>query len=347
MRIGRLEENPIIVTDHVKPSRPDFKVVGVFNAGVAAIHDEIILLLRVAEMPVHVPGNHIAVPVLNEQDGTLEVKHLSKDDPRYNFEDSRVVKEQGRYAYLTSMSHLRVARSRDGVRFVIDGQPSLFPIDEAEAWGIEDPRITQLGNRYYITYSAVSPKGVAVRLAVTEDFRRFERLGLILPPENKDAAIFPGQIDGKYFMLHRPVPKSIGSPEMWIAESPDLLHWGNHRYLIGLREHSWDNGRIGGGAVPFLTNEGWLELYHGADMNDRYCMGAVLLDRKDPGKVLARSRVPVLMPETDYEMNGFFGGVVFSCGVLPMDQTVRMYYGAADEVMACADLSLEDIYRTF
>ncbi|MGO4497205.1 glycoside hydrolase family 130 protein [Paenibacillus sp. 2RAB27] len=347
MRIGRLEENPIISTNHVKPSRPDFKVVGVFNAGVAAINDEIVLLLRVAEMPVHVPGNYIAVPVLNEQDGTLEIKYLNKNDPRYNYEDSRVVKEQGRYAYLTSISHLRVARSKDGVRFVIDEHPSLFPIDAEETWGIEDPRITQLGNRYYITYSAVSPKGVAVRLAVTDDFHNFERLGLILPPENKDVAIFPGKIEGKYFMLHRPVPKSIGSPEMWIAESPDLMHWGNHRFLIGLSEQSWDNGRIGGGAVPFLTNDGWLELYHGADVNDRYCMGAVLLDRKDPGKVLARSRVPVLMPETDYEMNGFFGGVVFSCGVLLMDQTVRMYYGAADEVMACADLSLEDIYRTF
>ncbi|WP_438444184.1 glycoside hydrolase family 130 protein [Gorillibacterium sp. sgz5001074] len=347
MRIGRMEQNPIITTDHVKPSRPDFKVVGVFNAGVAAIHDEIILLLRVAEMPVETPGNNIAVPVLNGQDGTVVIRYLSKDDPRYNYEDSRVVKEQERYAYLTSMSHLRVARSKDGIRFEIDEQPSMFPMDGEEAWGIEDPRITQLGNQYYITYSAVSSKGVAVRLAVTEDFRRFERLGLILPPENKDVAIFPATIGGKYFMLHRPVPKSIGSPEMWIAESPDLIHWGNHRFLIGLRDESWDNGRIGGGAVPFLTDDGWLELYHGADMNDRYCMGAVLLDREDPGKVLARSRVPVLLPEADYERNGFFGGVVFSCGVLPMGQTVRMYYGAADEVMACADLSLEEIYRTF
>lgn len=347
MRLGRLEENPILTTEHVKPSRPDLKVVGVFNAGVAALNQEIVLLLRIAEMPVNPPSNTIAVPVMNEQDGKFEIKYLNKNDPRYSFDDSRVVKEQGRYAFLTSMSHLRVARSKDGVRFTIDEHPALFPSDADEAWGIEDPRITRLGNRFYITYSAVSSKGVAVRLAVTEDFQSFERLGLILPPENKDAAIFPDQIEGKYFMLHRPVPKAIGSPEMWIAESPDLLHWGNHRYLIGLREQSWDNGRIGGGAVPFLTDEGWLELYHGADTQDRYCMGAVLLDRKDPGKVLARSRVPVLAPEADYEKHGFFGGVVFSCGVLLMEQTLRMYYGASDEVMACVDLSLEDIYRTF
>ncbi len=116
--------------------------------------------------------------------------------------------------------------------------------------------------------------------------------------------------------MTRPVPKAIGSPEMWIAESPDMIHWGNHRFLMGLREGSWDGGRMGGGAVPLATDEGWLELYHGADSQDRYCMGAVLLDNNDPGKVLARSRIPFLSPDADYEAFGFFGGVVFSCGAV-------------------------------
>ncbi|WP_239617762.1 glycoside hydrolase family 130 protein [Cohnella mopanensis] len=344
---GRLAENPIIKVSDVKPSRPDFKVVGAFNAGVAAYGDETILLVRVAEMPAEVPEKFVAVPLLNEGDGQLEIQHLSVTDSRYTFDDSRVVKQQGRYAYLTSMSHLRVARSKDGVHFVVDEKPSLFPTDSLEAWGIEDPRITGIGDKYYITYSAVSSKGVAVRLATTDDFVMYEKQSILLPPENKDAAIFPELIHGKYYMLHRPVPKAIGSPEMWIAESPDMIHWGNHRFLMGLREGSWDGGRMGGGAVPLLTEEGWLELYHGADSDDRYCMGAVLLDKQDPGKVLARSRVPLLSPDADYEAFGFFGGVVFSCGALLAGRTVRMYYGAADEVMARADFTLEEIYRTF
>lgn len=347
MTIVRFAENPLIRIADVPPSRPDFKVVGAFNAGVAQLGEETILLLRVAEMPIESPDDRLAVPVLNERDGSLEIRHLPLSDAAYDYTDPRVVKKLGSFVYLTSISHLRVARSRDGVRFRVEDRPAMFPADAAEAWGIEDPRVTPIGDRFYITYSAVSSKGVAVRLAVTEDFAAFERLPVILPPENKDAAIFPGTIGGKYYMLHRPVPRAIGAPEMWIAESPDLIHWGNHRYLMGLRPDSWDGVRMGGGAVPIETDEGWLELYHGADSTDRYCMGAVLLDKRDPGKVLARSRVPILEPEAEYEANGFFGGVVFSCGALLRDRTVHMYYGAADETMACAELPLEDIYRTF
>lgn len=133
---------------------------------------------------------------------------------------------------------------------------------------------------------------------------------------------------------------------MWIAESDNLHHWGNHRFLIGLREGFWDGGRIGGGAVPIKTEQGWLALYHGADENSRYCMGAVLLDLQDPSKVIARSERPVLEPETEYERKGFFGNVVFSCGTLVEGDVVKMYYGVADSSMACAELSLQEILNT-
>jgi len=346
MAVIRNKQNPIIKTSDVKPSRPEFKVLGAFNAGVAVYEDEIILLLRVAEAPISDVEGEIVIPIFNEKSGEINLRRLSLDNPRYSFDDSRFVAENGKMVMLTSISHLRVARSKDGVNFEIEEQPALFPETALEAWGVEDPRITQIGDKYYITYSAASVRGVGVGLAETSDFRTFKRHGLMLAPENKDVMLFPEKINGKYYTLTRPVPHSFGSPEMWIAESPDLVHWGNHRFLMGLRTSSWDGGRMGGGAVPIRTDRGWLALYHGADTKHRYCMGAVLLDLDDPGKVIARSTRPFMEPEADYEVNGFFGGVVFSCGAILIGDTVRMYYGAADEVMAVADISLDDIFDT-
>lgn len=346
MAVIRSEHNPIVRTTDVKPSRPDFKVLGAFNAGVAAYGDETILLLRVAEAPVSSCEGEVLIPKLNDATGEITVERLSLNDERYNFSDTRFVVEKGQMVMLTSMSHLRVARSKDGIHFTVEDQPAIFPQTALEAWGVEDPRITQIGDKYYITYSAASSRGVGVGLAETNDFVTYKRHGIILAPENKDVMLFPEKISGKYYALTRPVPHSFGAPEMWIAESPDLLYWGNHRFLMGLRKGSWDGGRMGGGAVPLRTERGWLTLYHGADTKHRYCMGAVLLDLEDPGKVLARSTRPFMEPEADYEVNGFFGGVVFSCGALLIGDTVRMYYGAADEVMAVADIQLNDIFDT-
>ncbi|WP_342476607.1 glycoside hydrolase family 130 protein [Paenibacillus sp. FSL H7-0350] len=346
MKITRSAHNPLIEARDVAPSRPDFKVLGAFNAGVAQLQEETILLLRVAEAPISDQADEVLVPRLNEAGTEVQVERYDRNDPGYDFSDSRFVAKEGQTVMLTSLSHLRVARSQDGVHFEVEPQPALFPEHPLEAWGIEDPRVTQIGDTYYITYSAASARGVGVGLAETRDFQTFKRRGFMLPPENKDVMIFPETIGGKYYALHRPVPKSFGAPEMWIAESPDLDHWGNHRFLMGLGEQGWDSARMGGGAVPIRTPQGWLALYHGADSSHRYCMGAVLLDLEDPSRVIARSRVPVLEPEASYEVNGFFGKVVFSCGALLLDQTVRMYYGAADEVMAVADIPLQDILDT-
>ncbi|WP_044480395.1 glycoside hydrolase family 130 protein [Paenibacillus antibioticophila] len=345
MNVYRCEKNPVIRTEDVAPSRPDFKVLGAFNAGVAKVGEDTILLLRVAEAPVSEREDEVLVPLL-DADGKVVVHHYDKSDSRYDFSDSRFVAVNGQTVMLTSISHLRVARSRDGVHFEIEREPALFPEHELEAWGIEDPRVTQIGDTYYITYSSASSRGVGAGLAETKDFRSFKKHGMMLAPENKDVMLFPERINGKYVAMHRPVPKSFGAPEIWIAESPDLIHWGNHRFLMGLGEQGWDSARMGGGAVPIRTERGWLVLYHGADSKHRYCMGAALLDPNDPGIVLARSSRPFLEPEADYEVKGFFGGVVFSCGALVNGDTVRMYYGAADEVMAFADIPLEDIFST-
>ena len=149
--------------------------------------------------------------------------------------------------------------------------------------------------------------------------------------------------------LHRPYPKHIGTPAMWLARSDDLLHWGGHQKLMDVRPEAWDCVRIGAGAVPLRTKKGWLEIYHGADGADkdnRYCLGAVLLAADDPSKVLARSKEPILAPEAPYELTGLLGNVVFTCGAVEWKNELLVYYGAADSVTALAISSVDDLLES-
>jgi predicted GH43/DUF377 family glycosyl hydrolase len=295
----------------------------------------------------------VRVPVLNcpssfppgtqaELCPTIDVLEFPCDDPNIGLGDPRVVCFPDR-VYLTSISHLRLARSKDGRNFVVDPEPAVVPDRESETYGLEDPRITEIDGTYYIVYKSVAPTGITQTLITTGDFQSYEKHGLILAPENMDVAIFPERIGGRYAMIHRPVPRMIGNPNMWLAYSDDLYHWGDHRFLMGVQPGTWDGGRIGGGAVPIKTDRGWLEIYHGATPDDRYCLGAVLLDLDHPHKVLGRSPKPIMEPEAPYETHGFVPGVVFTCGALVDGDTVHIYYGAADTVMAGADMSLTEI----
>lgn len=345
MNVERYRGNPIITPQMVKPFHPGFEVIGAFNAGVATYKGEVLLVLRVAERPIREDPSILRAPVYNEENGELRLYDVPLDDERYDFSDPRVIRDRktGQLVYLTSLSYLRLARSKDGFHFSIDEKPFIYPSNSLERFGIEDPRVTQIGETYYIYYSAVSPKGIGEVLVSTKDFSRVTPHGMIFAPENKDVVLFPERIGGRYYALHRPVPKGVGNPEIWIAESPDLLHWGNHRFLAGLREGRWDSHRIGSGAVPIRTEHGWLEFYHGADGEDRYSMGALLLDLEDPSRVIARSEVPVLEPMAPYEVEGFFGNVVFSCGALVEGRRLLLYYGVSDESMAVASFSLNEI----
>ncbi len=338
----RSEDNPIVRPQDVIPSRPDFEVIAAFNAGVARLGEEVVLLLRVAERPREQSDATCCVPVLNAATGEMLMREFSRSDPGNNFSDPRIIGSP-LGMHLTSMSHLRAARSRDGVHFTVEPQPALFPQTAYEAFGIEDPRITQIGDDYYVNYVGVSGLGIVTALAQTRDFVHFERLGVIFAPDNKDVAIFPERIEGRYYALHRPSASAFGKPEIWIAESPDLLCWGNHRLLAGQRASGWEGGRIGGSAVPFRVPGGWLEIYHGADKSNRYCLGALLLDERQPWKVLGRSRRPILEPEAPYELRGFFGNVVFSCGALLEEGKIKIYYGASDEITAYAEIGLDEV----
>lgn len=345
MSVFRYKENPLITPQDVKPYHEGFEVIGTFNAGITKYGDEYIMLLRVAERPISEDADIIKCPVFNIVDNKVDIFEFHKHDLNFSFSDPRAVRLNGQeqFSFLTSLSYLRIARSRDGHHFTVDDKPFLFPETKLETFGIEDPRITEIDDTYYIVYSAVSPYGVGAALATTKDFISIERKGMIFPPENKDVVLFPEKINGKFYALHRPVPKSNGQPEIWIAESNDLLTWGNHRHLIGLRDGFWDSGRMGAGAPPIRTETGWLELYHGADKFDKYCMGAVLLDLEDPTRVIARTRHPILVPSASYEIQGFFGNVVFSCGAILEQDVVKMYYGVSDTSMACAEIALQDI----
>lgn len=345
MEIYRYPGNPVIEPKDVPPCLEGCEVIGVFNAGVARLGDEILLLLRVAERPVNPDPDIMLVPYLKLESGRVEILRLEKDAPGFDFSDAREIgTPDGRL--LTSISYLRLARSRDGVHFDIGDKPALFPENAYEIYGIEDCRITQMGDTYYINYSAVSNLGITTCLAATTDFVSFRREGVIFQPDSKNIVIFPEKVNGKYYAIHRPTASHFGKLSMWLAESPDLLCWGNHRYLMGSRESRWDAERIGASCVPIRTGEGWLVLYHGADYSKRYSMGAVLLDAEEPWRILARSPQPIIEPEADYEREGFFGNVIFSCGALAEEGKVKLYYGAADTFMCYAELELAAIMRS-
>jgi predicted GH43/DUF377 family glycosyl hydrolase len=247
--------------------------------------------------------------------------------------------------YLTHISHLRVARSSDGVTFDIDESPTIVPASPLEEYGIEDPRVTKIDDVFHITYVSVSRLGISTSRLTTKDFRTFERHGVMMHPDQKDVVLFPEQVSERYLALTRPMPGSFGRIlGIWIAESDDLVHWGHHRPVALPRAGAWDEMRIGASCVPIRVPDGWLELYHGADRMNRYGMGALLLDPDDPSRVLARTKRPLLVPETPYEHDGFLHDVVFPSGHVPLDDgRIRVYYGAADSYIAAADFSLDEI----
>ncbi len=347
MKVNRFDQNPLVTPADVKPSRPDFEVMCVFNPGVIRFRDEILLLMRVAERPVQDDPKVVKTPVLNcdSPSPKLEIVSFRRDDPNVGLHDPRVICLPDR-VYLTSISHLRLARSKDGIHFTVEETPAIFPDRKPEMFGIEDPRITEIDGTYYIVYKSVEPRGITQTLAITRDFINYEKRGIIFCPENMDVCVFPEKVGGRYVALHRPQPRMMGEPNMWVAYSPDLLHWGDHHFLMGVDIGGWCGGRIGGGAIPIKTAKGWLEIYHGATPQDHYCLAAVLLDLEKPEKIIAYSPEPFMKPETSYEKTGFMPNVVFTCGAITDGDRCIIYYGAADNVIAAAEISIEELLHS-
>jgi predicted GH43/DUF377 family glycosyl hydrolase len=253
----------------------------------------------------------------------------------------------------TGLSHLCAARSVNGVDgWRIDPQPTMMANPRQypeEIWGIEDPRITfvpELG-KYAVTYTSFARGGPGVSLVLTRDFKSFERFGVIMPPEDKDAALLPRRIGGLWAMIHRPVT-TLGA-HMWISYSPDLQNWGNHKVMLEARRGGWwDARKIGLCSPPIETAKGWLTIYHGVRntaSGSIYRLGLALFDIDKPDQCLQRGDSWIFGPEADYERTGDVRDVVFPCGQIIREDgdTIHLYYGAADSCMAMATGSIRNL----
>jgi len=337
----RFKANPILRPSDIKPSLEGMKIECLLNPGAFRFDNKTWLLCRVAERPSQKEGT-MQVPVFTNS-GEIEIKTFYLNDPDLDASDPRVILYKG-VNFLTTLSHLRLVCSEDGVHFYEpDGYKPLFGEGPLESYGIEDCRVSTFEGSYHLTYTKVSSVAVGVGYMFTSDWKSFDRRGMIFPPHNKDCAIFDEKLNGKYFALHRPSSPELGGNFMWIAESPDMRHWGNHQCIAVTRPGMWDSARIGAGAAPIRTSEGWLEIYHGANKENRYCLGALLLDLNEPWKVIARSKDPIMEPIMDYEKTGFFGNVIFTNGHVVEGDRISMYYGASDEVICGAHLSVNQI----
>jgi len=253
------------------------------------------------------------------------------------------------------LSHLCAARSADGVNdWKIDPQPTLMPDPDhypEELWGIEDPRITYVPElrKYAIVYTAYTRDGPGVALAFTEDFHHFERFGVIMSPEDKDAALLPHRIGNYWALIHRPV--SAPGAHIWVSYSSDLRHWGSHKLMLEARKGAWwDANKIGLSSPPIETPQGWLVIYHGVKQTPAGCLyrlGLALFDLNTPERCLKRGNEWIFGPEELYEQHGDVGYVVFPCGytLAPDGDTLNLYYGAADSSIALATGSVRAMLK--
>lgn len=342
MPLERLAGNPLLTPEDIKPRRDELEVLCTLNPAAVRFGDEILLLVRVGERPRPQEG-YVSYLYYDAQGGCEKTVRISRDDPDLTTPDDRTCRYRGR-SVLSSMSHLRIARSRDGMNFTFDAEAAIFPDTPHEAYGCEDARITFIDGRYLICYTAVSPLGVTVAMASTEDFVSFEKHGVIFPPYQKDVCIFPEKVGGMYVCRHRPYKNEFNLASIWTARSPDLQCWGRHEMTLEPTAGTWESDRVGCGAAPIKTGEGWLEIYHACDATGQYRLGAMLSDLEQPQRILTRSSAPVFEPVADYELTGVYGNCVFHNGLVVDDSgTLTLYYGAADRVCAAAVTTVDEM----
>ena len=285
---------------------------------------------------------------------------LTKDDVPYSVEtvhNAAVVKYKDKYIMLfrshkrNGRSIIGIAESEDGFNFNVRPKPFLTPgkngiFSTYEEFGVEDPRICKLEDNYYISYSAYSSYGVRIALARTNNFIDIEKLSFITHADYRNLVIFPQKFNGKYVRLDRP-HSSISPWSMWISYSPDLIHWGDSELIIKPVQYHWDEMKIGPGATPFKTDEGWLNIYHGVFptmSGSVYRLGVALHDLDNPAKIIGVADDWILQPEDEWEITGYVSNVVFTCGAVPEnDGTVKIYWGGADSVMCVGTAIINDL----
>lgn len=264
------------------------------------------------------------------------------------------VKYNGKYILLCRVempigrSSLVIAESEDGYKFKVSSKPILTPEDHKEyydyvKWGIEDARITQIENRFYITYTGYSKFQPLVMLAETTNFIDFKIHGPIAEPSNKDCSLFPEKINGYFWKVDRPTAEN--RRDIWISRSPDLIHWGGYKVLLEPELGTWETNKIGASSNPIKTSEGWLMLYHGVrsfGTGSIYKLSVVLLDLENPWIVKGKSNEPILSPVENYERIGDVNNVVFSNGwIVEENGDVKIYYSGADTNICLAETNVD------
>lgn len=288
---------------------------------------------------------------------------LTKDDVPYPVEtvhNAAVTKYKDKYIMLFR-SHLRngrsiigIAESDDGFNFNVRPKPFLTPGKNGlfliyEEFGVEDPRICKIKDNYYITYSAYSKHGVRIVLAKTKNFNSVEKISFITATDYRNLVLFPEKFNDRYIRIDRPHSK-ISPWSMWISYSPDLIHWGDSELIIKPVQYHWDEMKIGPGATPFKTDEGWLNIYHGVFptmSGSVYRLGVALHDLDNPAKIIGVADNWILQPEDEWEITGYVSNVVFTCGAVPEnDGTVKIYWGGADSVMCVGTAIIKELVRS-
>jgi beta-1,4-mannooligosaccharide/beta-1,4-mannosyl-N-acetylglucosamine phosphorylase len=245
---------------------------------------------------------------------------------------------------------MHVGRSKDGVKWQID--PDILKVDTDNPYLViknrtYDPRITKIDDAYYFTWCLDSPQGPCIGMAKTEDFKTFKQMENLTLPANRNCVIFPRKIDGKYAMLSRPSDRGhTPFGDVFYSTSPDLTHWGCHRFVFGTMPNGWQSTKVGPGPVPIETEEGWLLIYHGVWTSCNgyiYYMGGALLDLYEPWKVIARTRDYLLAPTEGYERVGDVPNVIFPSAAVLIGDNLRVYYGCADTCISIAEAKLSEV----
>ncbi len=344
--------NKVLITPKdIEPSFKNWKVIGTFNPGAVRLKNKkIALFVRVAESGAKAHGKGMHCPIIISKK-EYKVGYQKIDRPQVLKKGTNLIYLKEGICRLTHISHFKkVILNEDGFNVEeIDNKPSFIGRPDDGDYGVEDPRIVKIKNKYLMTYVAVSKnEGVSTFLAESKDLKKWQRKGLIFRETNKDVVLFPEKIKGKYVALHRPQGYYVFSkPSIWISHSPDLVYWGREKSIIKPK-NPWESGKIGAGAPPIRTKKGWLLIYHGADNKNRYYGGAALLDLKNPEKIIARSQKPLIKPVENYEKKGFIKNVVFPTGAVPSldKKNLLIYSGGADRVVSVKKISFEKIFKS-
>lgn len=255
------------------------------------------------------------------------------------------------------LNYIGKAVSTDGIKFKRENQPLLSPVKNTyENRGCEDPRVIKIDDTFYMTYTGFGGRydgDFRICLATSKDLIKWNKKGVLLDEENKDAALFPELINGRYALIHR------RAPHIWIGYSDDLENWTDHKVIAETSgKNEWENSKIGLAGPPIKTDKGWILIYHGVSKKTKsienrgeyqqYSLGLMLLDKEDPSKIIYRQKEPILEPELDWEVeDGFVPNVVFSCGHVIRDGKLYVYYGGADTKIGLATCKMDDILDIF